>query len=371
MKVEYSKKEIYGKDLKKVNQVLKSGWLTHGIFTDQFEKEFCKYTGSKYCVTVSSCTAGLHLSCIVAGFKKGDEVIVPAMTHVATAHAVEHTGAKAVIADIDLKTGNLDLENIKKNITSKTKGIILVHMAGLPCDLKRIIKFCKQKKIILIEDCAHGLGSTFKNNHVGNFGITGNFSFYPTKQITTGEGGAVTTNNKKIYKKLKQLKAFGIDKDIKNRKIPGDYDVKNLGLNYRLTDFQAALGINQIKNYNKNLIRRKEIAKRYSKNLEGNKKVSFIKFDKSNSFYVFQILLKGRNKLIKRFKELGIGFSIQYLKPINKMSYYKKKYKLSDKNFKSANLFSKQVISLPVYPKLKNKEIDFICNSIRQTINET
>ena len=114
MKVEYSKKEIYGKDLKKVNQVLKSGWLTHGIFTDEFEKEFCKYTGSKYCVTVSSCTAGLHLSCIVAGFKKGDEVIVPAMTHVATAHAVEHTGAKAVIADIDPKTGNLDLENIKK-----------------------------------------------------------------------------------------------------------------------------------------------------------------------------------------------------------------------------------------------------------------
>ena len=143
-----------------------------------------------------------------------------------------------------------------------------------------------------------------------------------------------------------------------------------MGLNYRLTDFQAALGVNQIKYYNKNLKRRKEIAKRYSNNLRSLKKVKFIKFDNSHSFYVFQILLKDRNKLIKKFKELKIGFSIQYLKPINKMSFYKKKYKLLDNNFKSANLFSKQVISLPVYPKLKNKEIDFICNSIRQTINE-
>jgi len=371
MKVDYSKKEIYSSDLRSVNNVLKSGWLTHGKFTDEFEKEFCKFTGSKYCVTVSSCTAGLHLSCIVAGFKKGDEVIVPSMTHVATAHAVEHTGAKAVIADIDYRTGNLDLINIKKNISTRTRGIIIVHMAGLPCDLRDIVKFCKEKKITLIEDCAHGLGSTFKKIHVGNFGITGNFSFYPTKQITTGEGGAIITNNKKIYKQLKQLKAFGIDKDIKNRKIPGDYDVKSLGLNYRLTDFQAALGLNQVKNYNKNLKRRREIAKRYSENLKQIKQVDFIKFNPCHSFYVFQILLKERKKLIEKFKSLGIGFSIQYLKPINQMSYYKKKYNLLDKNFKSSNLFSKQIISLPVYPKLKNKEIDFICYSIKKMFNES
>ena len=282
MKVDYSKKEIYSSDLKSVNKVLKSGWLTHGKFTDEFEKEFCKFTGSKYCVTVSSCTAGLHLSCIVGGFKKGDEVIVPSMTHVATAHAVELTGAKAVIADIDYRSGNLNLVNIKKNISTRTKGLIIVHMAGLPCDLRDIVKFCKEKKITLIEDCAHGLGSTFKKTHVGNFGITGNFSFYPTKQITTGEGGAITTNNKKIYKQLKQLKAFGIDKDIKNRKIPGDYDVKSLGLNYRLTDFQAALGLNQIKNYSKNLKRRREIAKRYSENLKQIKQIHFIKFNPSH-----------------------------------------------------------------------------------------
>ncbi len=370
MKIEFSKKEIYKKDLQNVEKAIKSGWLTHGKFTKRFETEFSKYTQSNYCITVSSCTAGLHLSCIVAGFKKGDEVIVPAMTHVATPHAVELTGAKAIIADVDYRTGNLDIKNIKKKLSKKTKGIILVHMAGNPCDMSEIIKLCKARKILLIEDCAHALGTRYKNKHVGNYGITGNFSFYPTKQITTGEGGAIITNKFEIYKKLTQLKAFGIDKDIKNRKIPGDYDVKSLGLNYRFTDFQAALGLNQIKNYSKNLILRKKNAMRYHKNLRDCKKIEILKFEKFNSYFVFQILSKKRNEIIKKFKIKNIGFSIHYLKSINQMSYYKRKYNLKNKDFISSNNYSKRVISLPVYPKLKYKEIDFICKSIKEAIYE-
>ena len=370
MKIEFSKKEIYLKDIKNVEKVIKSGWLTHGVFTKKFEDEFTKFTNSKYCLTVSSCTAGLHLSCIAAGFKKGDEVIVPAMTHVATAHAVELTGAKAIIADVDYISGNLNLENIKKKLTKKTKGIILVHMAGIACKLDDIIKLSKKLKLTLIEDCAHGLGTMYQNKHVGNFGITGCFSFYPTKQITTGEGGAIVTNDIKIYKKLKRIKAFGIDKDIKNRKIPGDYDVKSLGLNYRLTDFQAALGYNQIKNYSRNLFLRKKNAKRYSEKLKKIKFVDFPEFDDSNSYFVFQILSKYRNKIIKKFKKLGIGFSIHYLKSINQMTYYKVKNNIKKYEYKNTNKYSRNVISLPVYPKLKNKEIDFICKSINETINE-
>ena len=234
-------------DFSLVKNILKSGWLTHGKYTQLFEDEFKKYTGAKYSLTLSSCTAALHFTCLASGFKSGDEVIVPAQTHTATAHAVEYTGAKAIFSDVDLITGNINLKNIKKKITKKTKGIIVVHMAGEPCNLDEISKFCKKKEVKLIEDCAHSVGTFIKKKHVGNFGISGSFSFYPTKQITTGEGGMMITNDKKFYNKVKMLKAFGIDKDINNRKKQGEYDVKGLGFNYRMTDFQAALGYNQIR----------------------------------------------------------------------------------------------------------------------------
>ena len=162
MTIKFSKPNIKKKDLSTVVKVLKSGWLTHGKYTSLFEKEFSEFTKSRYSITVSSCTAGLHLICLALGFKKGDEVIVPAMTHTATAHAVEYTGARAVFVDISDLSGNIKLENIKKKITTKTKGVILVHMAGYPCEVDKIAKYCKSKKIKLVEDCAHSVGS-FKN----------------------------------------------------------------------------------------------------------------------------------------------------------------------------------------------------------------
>ena len=199
--IKFSIPNIQTSDIKTVSKIIKSGWLTHGKYTTLFEKEFKKFTKSKYAISVSSCTAGLHLSCLASGFKKGDEIIVPAQTHTATAHAVEYTGARAIFADIDFKTGNINLENIKKKITKNTKGLIIVHMAGYPCDVEKIRSFCSKKKIILLEDCAHAVGTKVKNKHVGNFGISGSFSFYPTKQITTGEGGMVITNDLIFIKK--------------------------------------------------------------------------------------------------------------------------------------------------------------------------
>ena len=148
--IKFSKTNIVDKDIKLVGKIIKSGWLTHGKFTADFENQFKKYTKSKYAVSVSSCTAGLHLSCLASGFKKGDEIIVPAQTHTATAHAVEYTGARAIFADVDILTGNISLESIKKNITKKTKGVIIVHMAGYPCEVDKILNFCKKKKIPVI-----------------------------------------------------------------------------------------------------------------------------------------------------------------------------------------------------------------------------
>ena len=362
--IPFSSPDINEQDIESVAKVIKSGWLTHGKYTKLFEEEFKKFTKIKYAVTVSSCTAGLHLSCLASGFKKGDEVIIPAMTHTATAHAVEYTGAKAVFADIELPSGNLSLNKIISKVTKKTKGIIVVHMAGYPCEMTKIKKFCKKKKIILLEDCAHGLGTIFGGKHVGANGASGSFSFYPTKQITTGEGGMVVTNDKKFYNKLKVLKAFGIDKDINERKKQGDYDVKFLGLNYRMTDFQAALGYRQLLNYKKNLKKRQLIGKRYIQNFSKTNKVSFVKFSKKCSFFVFQIFTKKRDNLLKMLKENNIGVSVHYSRSLPRMHYYKNKYKLSSDNFPNSILYADTNISLPVYPKLSFSKVDYISNKI-------
>ena len=364
MTIPFSKSNFTNTIYKNVTSVLKSGWLTHGKFTKLFEDEFRRYTKSNYAVTVSSCTAGLHLSCLAAGFKKGDEVIVTAMSHTATSHAVEYTGAKVKFVDIENLTGNIDISEIEKNISKKTKGLILVHMAGYPCDMKKILKICKRYKITLLEDCAHAVGTFYDKRHVGNFGMSGSFSFYPTKQITTGEGGIVITKSKKIYEKIRSLKGFGIDKDINQRKKQGQYDVKYLGFNYRMTDFQAALGYEQIKKYNLNLKKRKQIAKRYNKNFKNNDEVQSMPLNDDCSYFVFQIFVKNRDKILKLLKKKKYQVSVHYATPLPWMTYYYSKYKLKNKFFLKTINYAKTNISLPCYPKMKMKDVDKISRVI-------
>ena len=365
MTVKFSKPNIFEADLNLVRKTIKSGWLTHGENTRIFEQNFQKYTNAKYAVTVSSCTAALHLSCMAIGLKKGDEVIVPAMSHTATSHAVEYTGAKTVFVDIDFETGNIDFKKIEKNITNRTKAIIVVHMAGFACEVELIQKIAKKYDLKLIEDCAHSLGTKFKGVHVGNFGVSGCFSFYPTKQITTGEGGMVITNNKDFYKKIKKLKAFGIDKDINQRTKVGTYDVVSLGFNYRLTDFQSALGLKQLINYKKNLRKRHILAKKYTDGLKDIKDLKCMPYSKNCSFFVFQIFCKRRNELLKLFKDKKIEVSIHYATPLPFMSYYKNKYKLNKNTFKNAKKYAESNISLPIYPRLNLSELNKVIKLIK------
>ena len=194
----FSRADISEDDINLVNEVIRSGWLTHGKYSLAFEEEFAKFTKSKYAISVSNCTAGLHLSCMSLGLTTGDEVIVPAQTHTATAHAVELTGSQGTFADVDPISANISIEEIKSKLSDRTKAIIPVHMAGVPCKMNDLIEICESEGIKIIEDCAHALGTKFEDTHVGNFGISGNFSFYPTKQITTGEGGMVITNDMKL-----------------------------------------------------------------------------------------------------------------------------------------------------------------------------
>ncbi len=362
--VPFSSPDILNSDIESVQSVIKSGWLAHGEYSKKFEKLFSKFTGTKYATTVSNCTTGLHLSCMTAGFGKGDEVIVPAQTHTATAHAVEFTGAKAVFTDVDLMSGNMTLSEIRKKITNKTKGIIPVHMAGSSCNMLEIQEFCHNSNLALIEDCAHAIGTEFNNLHVGNYGITGCFSFYPTKQITTGEGGMVISNDKSIIENIQKLKAFGIDTPPELRKKPGVYDVKGLGNNYRMTDFQAALGVGQIERYSLNLANRKQNAKLYCDYLKNVKNLSFSEYSDSNSYFLFQIILNkniNRDEVLFKLKDNGVGVSIHYATPVPMMSYYKEKYGYKEIDFPNAVKYGNQSISLPVHSNLKKDDIAYIC----------
>ncbi len=364
--IAFSKHSVPKKIKNIFNEILKTGWFTHGKYTEYFENEFKKFTGAKYCTVVSSCTAGLHLSILALGLKKNSEVLVPAMSHTATSHAAEYANLKVKFLDVDHKSGNIQYNEIVKNTSKNTKAIMVVHLNGNACEIKKIKKFCEEKKIFLIEDCAHALGTKHQNKHVGNYGISGCFSFYPTKQITTGEGGVVITNNKNFYHQIKKLKAFGIDKDIKDRKLPGKYDVKKLGFNYRMTELHAAMGLLQLQKYNNFLKKRKQIAKRYIKNLSEVVHINFNSYDKDSSYFIFPILTKLRNSLLKHLIKKKIGVSIHYATTLPFMTYYKKKYNLDKRKYKNSILYANGNISLPVYPKLSLKDVDKICLEIKK-----
>jgi len=370
--IPFSAPDITQAEMDAIIDVIKSGWLAHGKYSKRLEELFCEFTGARYAATVSNCTAGLHLSCMAAGFGKGDEVIVPAQTHTATAHAVEYTGAKTVFADVHPITGNILTEEIEKMLSSATKGIIPVHMAGYPCDMDEIVNICDENNLILIEDCAHALGTEYNSRHTGNFGVSGSFSFYPTKQITTGEGGIVISNDESVINFINKHKAFGIDTPPEMRTRPGVYDVRGLGYNFRMTDFQAALGTGQMERYGKNLAKRQANGKLYCELLSNNKYVEFPKYTDDNSYFLFQILIKppySRDEIIVKLKDAGIGVSIHYATPVPLMTYYREKYGYIHNDFPNAVQYGSQVISLPVHSKLLIDDIRLITNTIKKYLH--
>ena len=245
---------ISSSEKKNMFKVLNSNLLTNGPNLSKFEDEFKKYTKARYSIGVSNATSALHLSLIANGIKKGDEVIIPDITFVATANTVLMTGAKPIFADIELEDYNISVDSIKKNISKKTRAIIPVHFAGNPCQMNKILEIAKKYKLKIIEDCAHAIGSFYKNKHVGTFGESGCFSFYPTKNITTLEGGMIICKDKEKFRFIKTIRNHGITKSLKERYekgFPWDYDVENEGYNYRMDELRANLGHNQLKRIKK------------------------------------------------------------------------------------------------------------------------
>jgi dTDP-4-amino-4,6-dideoxygalactose transaminase len=371
--IPFARPWITDEDRKAVIEVLEGHILTHGPQCKGFESEFAAFMGEgAHCVTVSSCMAALHLSYLHFGIGPGDEVIVPAQTHTATVHAVEWVGATPVFVDCDLQTGNLTPQGIASAITPRTKAISVIHFAGIPCDMPAIMALATQHGLKVVEDCAIALGARYEGRHVGLFGDAGCFSFYPVKHMTTGEGGMFVSRHEAVAQAVSRLRAFGVDRTHSERSIPGMYDVPSLGLNYRMSEMQAALGRSQVRRLKDIFAKRAELFGRYRRLLGAMKGVRLV--DSTNpkavsSHYCVSVEFESpyaakRDEIVMRLNAAGIGTSIYYPQPVPRMTFYKKKYGIEPSTFSNASQLSDHSVALPLGMHLEPADIDLIVASL-------
>lgn len=376
IRVPFFEPYLDAQDKNEIKRALSFKYLTNGPKLEEFENKFKKFTNAKFAIGVSNATSALHLSLKSLDIKKGDEVIVPNLTFVATANSVLATGATPVIVDIDEKTLNISSKSILKNLSKNTKAIIPVHFAGRSCDVKTISKIAKKHSLKIIEDCAHGIGTFFDKKHVGNFGDVGCFSFYPTKNITTVEGGMVITNNKQIANFVKLSRNHGISRSLLDRYssgLPWEYDVENIGYNYRLDEIRSTLGISQLKKLKKLNDKRRRLFSRYNSGLSDISNIITPNEDdlKNNSCHLYVMRIKinskiNRDQLFKKLSSRGVGCSVHY-KPLSELSIIKKKAIIRDDLSISKNV-SKEILSLPLYPQLSNYKQDYVIRTIKKIL---
>jgi dTDP-4-amino-4,6-dideoxygalactose transaminase len=345
-------------EAKAVSSVIKSGWLTQGEKVAEFEDKFAKYVGAKEAVAVFNGTVALHLTMIVAGVGHGDEVIVPSFTFISTANAVLFQGATPVFADIDPNTFNISPGDIEKKITEKTKAIIPVHYGGQVADMNPIIEIAKGHDLIVVEDAAEAHGAKYKGKHAGTFGDMAIFSFTPIKNMTTGEGGIITTNNEEYAEKLRMLRNHGMD---------APYHHVMLGYNYRMTEMQAAFGIVQLERLEHILERKDETARFYNSELEKIPDITipFIApYITRHGYYLYTIKTSQRDELMKRLGKKGIETKI-YFPPVHLQPYYRML------GFKEGLLpitekIAGEVLSLPIRPTMSEQDAEYIIGSIKK-----
>lgn len=364
-------------DEEEINEVidtLKSGWITMGPKTIELEKLIAEYIGTKHSIAVNSCTAALHLSLIALGIGRYDEVITTPFTFASTGNVIVHTGAKPVFVDIIRDTYNIDPEKIKEAITPKTKAIIPVHYAGQPCDMKSIIDIAEDNNLFVIEDAAHAIGAEYNNKKIGSFGITACFSFYATKNMTTGEGGAITTDNDKVAEQLRLLRLHGISKDVWNRysdKGNWYYEIMDCGWKYNMTDINASLGIHQIKKLDNFIDKRKEYVEIYNKGL-GKLDEIILPFEISDirhAHHLYPILLKkyDRADFIEKMHKKGIGCSVHFI-PLHIHPFYQNIFELKKGDFPNAEWIYEREVSLPLYPSMSIKDVKYVINETSEIL---
>jgi len=364
--ISYGKQSINQDDIDAVVDVLKSDFLTQGPKVVEFENDLANYCEAKYAKAVNNGTAALHLAYLAIGLEQGDIVWTTPNTFVATANAALYCGATVDFVDIDSKTYNLSIDYLKEKLIQAKKDnklpklVVPVHFAGQSCEMKAIWKLSKEYGFKVIEDASHALGGEYLNNKVGNceYSDMAVFSFHPVKMITTGEGGAIMTNNEKLNEKIELLRSHGITKDATkfDNQSDGDwyYEQRALGFNYRLTDIQAALGISQLKRLDSFVARRREIVKQYFDKLD-NSVLPYQHPDANSSWHLFVIQTEDRKATYKQLKTHGIMTQVHYI-PVTSQPFYNRK------KLKNSADFYRHCLSLPIYADLNNNEQNRVIN---------
>lgn len=374
MQIPFHKTHTTDEELNAAIEAIKSGWLTMGPKTVEFENAFKAYIGSTEAVSMNSATAALHLALKAIGLQRGDEVIVPTNTFVATAEVVTYFDAIPVLCDIEESTHNIDVSKIEALITDKTKAIIPVHFAGQPCDMDEIYAIAQKHNLKIIEDAAHAIPSSYKDEKIGNLknsDITC-FSFYATKTLSTGEGGMATTNHSDYAKSMKINRLHGISKDAWDRytaKGSWFYEIVDNGNKYNTTDINAALGLVQLRKQEMLRAKRNQIAQRYTEAFKNNNNIvtPFVKEDRETSWHLYVIKISNRDEVIEKLKEEGVGCSVHFI-PIHKHPYYKKRYGYKNEDFPVANSIFDRSLSLPIYPDMTDEEVTYVIEKVKEIV---
>lgn len=368
--IPYGKQWIDDEDIKAVEKVLRSDWLTCGQAVADFETDLSNFCNAKHAVAVSSGTAALHVTMATLEVGEGDEVIVPPMTFAATANAVLYCGGTPVFVDVDPDTLLIDPAKVKAAITPRTKAVIGVDYAGQPCDWKALKAVTKGAGIALVADGCHALGAKLDGKFVGTLADMTTFSFHPVKHVATGEGGAILTNNDKYAHQMRCLRNHGITTDARMRELSGTwyYEMQDLGFNYRITDIQCALGMSQIKRLPQFLERRRTIATQYDAAF-GSSRITPLgkKATAKHAYHLYVVRVPDRDKVFDQLRKAGIGTQVHYI-PVHYHPYYQKRFGTSSGLCPVAEEAYEEILSLPMFPRMTDEEVNKVINTILKIV---
>ncbi|MCG3204673.1 MAG: UDP-4-amino-4-deoxy-L-arabinose--oxoglutarate aminotransferase [Elusimicrobia bacterium] len=371
----FTRPSVGEEEIKEISDSIHSGWITTGPKVEKFANDLSQYLGAPFVIPVSSATAGLHVSLLAHGIGPGDEVITTPMTFAATANVIVLAGATPIFADIDRRTYQIRPEEVEKKITPRTKAILPVHFAGQPVDLDPLMDLAKRKKLILIEDAAHAIGTEYKGRRIGSFPHTAVFSFHPNKNITTGEGGAVATFDPDLAEKISLLRFHGMDKNAWKRfekSGSARYDISVPGFKYNMMDIQAAMGIHQLKKLESFIVQRRARAEKYNEfflNVKGVLVPHAVPMPHRHAWHLYtplidiEVLDLSRDEFMSELKERNIGSGLHYT-AVHEFSYYARTYGYRPLDFPEAHFVSERIISLPLFPAMTDQDQEDVVEAV-------
>jgi dTDP-4-amino-4,6-dideoxygalactose transaminase len=377
----FARPSIGEEEIAELLDTLRSGWITTGPKVERFASEFADAVGGRFAVPVSSATAGLHVALLALGVGPGDEVITTPMTFVATLNVIVHCGARPVLADIDAATRNVRVEEIERRLSPRTKAILPVHFVGQPADLDPILELAHTSGIAVLEDAAHAVGAEYRGRRIGSFPTTSVFSFHPNKNMTTGEGGMVVTEDEDVFEKASLLKFHGMDREAWKRFAKAGsprYDVAVPGFKYNMMDIQAALGLHQLKRLEGFLAERARLAARYDEklaDLAGVIRPLAVPYPVRHAWHLYAPLLDtdrltiDRDRFVDELKRRNIGAGVHYT-AAHEFSYYASEFGWRPDDFPEAHYVSERIVSLPLFPGLTDEDQDDVVEAVREIAGE-